>query len=73
MATVQLQREGPETPFCLTQGITLEEMADPKHLAMLQRGVKAWNDWRQKNPVVRPVVTAAEAIASSTNQVTSDQ
>jgi uncharacterized protein YjbI with pentapeptide repeats len=29
-------------------------MANPEHLAKLKEGVKAWNDWRKKNPILRP-------------------
>ncbi len=29
-------------------------MAKPKHLEILQKGAKAWNKWRRKNPQERP-------------------
>lgn len=29
-------------------------MANPEHLAILKKGVEAWNRWRQVNPEVRP-------------------
>ena len=29
-------------------------MANRAHIAMLKRGVEAWNDWRQKNPHITP-------------------
>jgi len=29
-------------------------MPNPEHLAILQQGVKVWNDWREKNPSIRP-------------------
>jgi hypothetical protein len=29
-------------------------MADTEHLEMLKRGVKAWNEWRDRNPYLRP-------------------
>ena len=30
-----------------------EDMANPEHLAKLTQGVKVWNEWRQKNPLVK--------------------
>jgi uncharacterized protein YjbI with pentapeptide repeats len=29
-------------------------MANPEHLAILKKGVKAWNEWREENPYIRP-------------------
>src|SRR6185437_4486846 len=29
-------------------------MADPKHVRALAKGVKSWNNWRQKNPSIVP-------------------
>lgn len=29
-------------------------MANPKHLEILRRGVKAWDKWREKRPEVTP-------------------
>jgi hypothetical protein len=29
-------------------------MADEEHLAILKRGVEAWNEWRERHPQVRP-------------------
>lgn len=29
-------------------------MANEEHVAILKQGVKAWNQWRKKNPTVRP-------------------
>ena len=29
-------------------------MANKEHLAILKKGVKAWNEWRKKNPDVKP-------------------
>jgi len=29
-------------------------LADPEHVAVLQKGVDAWNDWRAKKVDVRP-------------------
>ncbi len=34
-------------------------MANEEHLAILKRGVKAWNAWRQKNPGIRPDLCGA--------------
>jgi len=29
-------------------------MANKKHLAILKKGVAAWNEWRKQNPDIRP-------------------
>lgn len=29
-------------------------MADKKHVAMLNKGVRAWNEWRVNNPAIKP-------------------
>jgi hypothetical protein len=34
-------------------------MANPEHLAILQQGVDAWNEWRRRNPGVRPDLSRA--------------
>ena len=34
-------------------------MANRKHLALLKRGVEAWNAWRRKTPQVRPNLSGA--------------
>lgn len=34
-------------------------MANLEHLAVLNRGVKAWNEWRKENPIIRPDLTNA--------------
>ena len=34
-------------------------MANKEHLAILKKGVKAWNEWRNKNPAIRPDLTFA--------------
>jgi len=35
------------------------DMANRKHLAMLKRGVKPWNAWREANPQIRPNLAGA--------------
>ena len=35
-------------------------MADKEHLAILKKGVDAWNAWREKNPGVRPSFSGAD-------------
>jgi uncharacterized protein YjbI with pentapeptide repeats len=39
-------------------------MANPEHLAILKQGVKAWNAWREKNPGIRPELSAAQLDAA---------
>jgi hypothetical protein len=34
-------------------------MANDEHLAILKQGVEVWNEWRQKNPDVRPDLSRA--------------
>lgn len=34
-------------------------MANQEHLAVLKRGVKTWNQWRQEHPDIRPDLTGA--------------
>lgn len=34
-------------------------MANPEHLALLQKGVKAWNEWREENPDVEVDLSGA--------------
>lgn len=29
-------------------------MANPEHLAILEKGVQTWNEWRRHNPGVKP-------------------
>jgi hypothetical protein len=31
-------------------------MANDEHVAMLKKGVDAWNAWREANPDIRPVL-----------------
>lgn len=35
-------------------------MANPEHLKILKRGVRAWNKWRNKNPEITPNLERAE-------------
>lgn len=35
-------------------------MANKKHLAILKRGVEAWNEWRKDNPEIRPDLSGAK-------------
>jgi hypothetical protein len=35
-------------------------MANDKHVAMLKKGVDAWNKWRLKNPYIRPDLSGAD-------------
>jgi len=45
-------------------------MANDKHVAMLKKGVDAWNAWRDENPGTRPDLSEAnlrEANLSGTN------
>ncbi len=34
-------------------------MANDEHVAMLKQGMAAWNEWREKNPDIRPDLTGA--------------
>jgi len=36
-----------------------DNVANPEHLAILNRGVKAWNEWRKQNPEITPGLTRA--------------
>jgi uncharacterized protein YjbI with pentapeptide repeats len=35
-------------------------MANDKHVAMLKKGVAAWNAWRDENPDIRPDLSYAD-------------
>jgi uncharacterized protein YjbI with pentapeptide repeats len=37
-------------------------MANDEHVAMLKRGVDAWNEWRGENPYIRPNLREAHLI-----------
>jgi uncharacterized protein YjbI with pentapeptide repeats len=37
-------------------------MANDEHVAMLKKGVDAWNAWRDKNPNIRPDLGGADLI-----------
>jgi hypothetical protein len=38
-------------------------MANDEHVAMLKKGVAAWNEWRDKNPAIRPDLSHADLSA----------
>jgi hypothetical protein len=35
-------------------------MANEDHLRILEHGVKAWNEWREENPTIRPDLALAD-------------
>ena len=35
-------------------------MANPEHVELIRKGAKRWNDWRHKNPQIRPDLSEAE-------------
>ena len=35
-------------------------MANPEHLEILQQGVEVWNQWRRKNPEIKPDLSHAD-------------
>jgi len=35
-------------------------MANEEHLKILKQGVKAWNEWREKNSLITPGLTGAD-------------
>jgi hypothetical protein len=51
-----LPTEGEESTQ--TDGGT--DMANEEHLALLRQGVKTWNEWREKNPDIRPDLSRAD-------------
>ena len=40
-------------------------MANKKHMALLKRGVGAWNTWRRTNPRVRPNLSGARLFGAT--------
>ena len=40
-------------------------MANEQHLAQLKQGVNAWNDWRKKNPGLRPNLRVAHLLRAN--------
>jgi pentapeptide repeat protein len=40
-------------------------VANPEHLAKLKEGVKAWNQWREQNPEVRPDLSGANLLGAN--------
>jgi uncharacterized protein YjbI with pentapeptide repeats len=39
-------------------------MANDEHVAMLKKGVAAWNEWRQRNPDIRPDLSEADLMGA---------
>jgi len=35
-------------------------MANEEHLQIIRQGVEAWNDWRSKNPQLRPNLNGSD-------------
>jgi len=35
-------------------------MANEEHVKILKQGVKAWNEWREKNPQITPDLSKAD-------------
>jgi hypothetical protein len=44
-------------------------MANPEHLAILKKGVEAWNQWRTERPDIQPDLSGADLIGVKLNQV----
>jgi hypothetical protein len=49
------------------EGVT--SMANPEHLAILKealekKDIRIWNDWREKNPDIRPVSKGIQPLAA---------
>lgn len=44
-------------------------MADQEHLALLQQGVKFWNQWRKEHPDVTPDLRGADFTAAQFNDI----
>ncbi len=44
-------------------------MANKKHLEILKKGVKAWNEWRKNNPEEKPDLSGAYLIGTNLNRV----
>ncbi len=42
-------------------------MADEEHLAILEKGVEAWNRWREENPRIRPDLSGANLRGANLN------
>ena len=43
-------------------------MANDKHVALLKKGVAAWNEWRAKNPDIRPDLREANFSKADLNR-----
>src|SRR5262245_30153422 len=44
-------------------------MANEEHLARLQQGVEAWNDWRRENPTIQPDLRQADLFRADLTRV----
>jgi Pentapeptide repeats (8 copies) len=44
----------------LSQDVGVASMANDEHVALLQQGVDAWNEWRRENPNIRPDLSEAD-------------
>jgi uncharacterized protein YjbI with pentapeptide repeats len=40
--------------------LQVRKMANPEHLALLKQGIRAWNEWRQTNPDIKPNLSEAD-------------
>jgi uncharacterized protein YjbI with pentapeptide repeats len=48
-------------------------MANEEHVAMLKRGVAAWNEWRRENPDIRPDLSEADLRKASLSEAALDE
>jgi hypothetical protein len=45
-------------------------MANDEHVALLKKGVDAWNEWRKENPEIQPDLSDANLRLAVRNLVT---